>query len=101
VPYRGVPASLPTLRALKAFLDANPGQAFVLEGHTDADGAADYNQDLSERRAASVLRWLAENGVATDRITAVGLGETRPVESNATAAGKALNRRVVLRRGGN
>lgn len=94
------PASLPTLRALKAFLDANPGQAFVLEGHTDSDGAEAYNQDLSERRAASVLRWLAENGVATDRITSVGLGETRPVASNATAAGKALNRRVVLRRGG-
>ncbi|PPB80786.1 carboxypeptidase family protein [Albidovulum inexpectatum] len=95
------PASLPTLRALKAFLDANPEQAFVLEGHTDSDGAEAYNQDLSERRAASVLRWLAENGVATDRITSVGLGETRPVASNATAAGKALNRRVVLRRGGN
>ena len=92
------PESLPTLRALKAFLDANPGKAFVIEGHTDSDGSDAYNQDLSERRAASVLKWLADNGTDIEHVRAVGMGETAPVASNATRAGKALNRRVVLRR---
>ena len=92
------PQSLPTLRALKAFLAANAGKTFIIEGHTDSDGSDAYNQDLSERRAASVLKWLAENGIDIDNIRAVGMGETAPVASNATRAGKALNRRVVLRR---
>ena len=92
------PQSLPTLHALKAYLDAHPGEAFILEGHTDSDGSEAFNQDLSERRAATVLRWLANSGTDISNIRAVGMGETAPVASNATRAGKALNRRVVLRR---
>ncbi len=92
------PQSLPTLHALKAYLDAHPGEAFILEGHTDSDGSEALNQDLSERRAATVLRWLADSGTDISNIRAVGMGETAPVASNATRAGKALNRRVVLRR---
>ncbi|UTW46399.1 OmpA family protein [bacterium SCSIO 12696] len=68
----------------------------VLEGHTDSKGADDYNQDLSERRAKAVKAQLAETyGISTDRISAVGYGESRPVASNDTDEGRQRNRRVV------
>ncbi|NNJ66405.1 MAG: OmpA family protein, partial [Boseongicola sp.] len=53
-----------------------------------------YNLDLSARRAASVVGWLTENGIAPERLRPDGLGESEPVASNKTADGKALNRRV-------
>lgn len=65
-----------------------------VEGHTDSDGSAAYNEGLSARRAAAVVDALVERGVGAGRLTSVGLGETRPVASNASAQGKALNRRV-------
>ena len=65
-----------------------------IEGHTDSVGRDAYNQKLSERRAASVVKALVELGVEKDRIKAVGYGKTRPVASNATAEGRAENRRV-------
>ncbi|RPI13975.1 MAG: hypothetical protein EHM60_07800 [Lysobacterales bacterium] len=66
-------------------------------GHTDSVGDEAYNQALSERRAQSVIDFLATRGI-TDRITARGYGETKPIADNATAEGRAKNRRVVLRR---
>jgi outer membrane protein OmpA-like peptidoglycan-associated protein len=68
------------------------------EGHTDSMGDEAYNQGLSERRAQAVVDYLATKGVARDRFKVVGLGETKPIADNATEAGRALNRRVVLRR---
>ncbi|WP_026803303.1 OmpA family protein [Aliarcobacter lanthieri] len=65
-----------------------------IEGHTDSVGRDAYNQKLSERRAASVVKALVEAGVEKDRIKAVGYGESRPVASNDTAEGRAENRRV-------
>lgn len=65
-----------------------------IEGHTDADGAADYNQRLSEARANLVVAYLSENGVDRNRMTATGFGETKPVGDNSTNAGKAENRRI-------
>lgn len=65
-----------------------------IEGHTDSVGRAAYNQKLSERRAASVVKALVELGVEKERINAVGYGETRPVASNETVEGRAENRRV-------
>jgi OOP family OmpA-OmpF porin len=70
----------------------------VIEGHTDSNGSAEYNQDLSERRAKSVREYLVSKGVSASRLTAQGLGETQPVADNTTAEGRAQNRRVVLRR---
>ena len=70
----------------------------VIEGHTDSNGSAEYNQDLSERRAKSVRDYLVSKGVSASRITAEGLGETQPIADNTTAEGRAQNRRVVLRR---
>lgn len=67
-------------------------------GHTDSVGSAAYNLDLSKRRAQSAVNYLAQQGVTEARIAVRGLGERAPVADNATAEGRALNRRVVLRR---
>lgn len=65
-----------------------------VEGHTDNVGAAAYNKDLSERRAASVVRYLVGKGVEKERLEPAGFGFERPIASNATALGRARNRRV-------
>lgn len=68
----------------------------VLEGHTDSVGSNEYNNDLSARRAEAVKQKLAADyGIAASRISTIGYGESRPIASNDTAAGRALNRRVV------
>jgi outer membrane protein OmpA-like peptidoglycan-associated protein len=73
-----------------------PNSTIQIVGHTDSDGDAAYNQQLSERRAGSVADVLLANGVAFNRIQAFGRGENQPVASNLTAQGKALNRRVEI-----
>lgn len=65
-------------------------------GHTDNTGAAEYNQQLSERRANSVAQYLESQGLANNRVVTVGAGETRPVADNATPEGRQANRRVEL-----
>ena len=69
---------------------------FQVEGHTDSVGDARYNQTLSERRARSVARYLAGKGIHVDRMLTVGAGEESPRADNASAAGRARNRRVRL-----
>lgn len=68
----------------------------VVEGHTDSSGQASFNQELSEKRANSVMRYLIEKGMAPSRVSAKGYGETRPAVSNDTAEGRRENRRVVF-----
>jgi outer membrane protein OmpA-like peptidoglycan-associated protein len=65
-------------------------------GHTDSTGTDSYNQQLSERRAASVVAYLGTRNVLPDRMIAIGAGETRPVASNETDVGRQQNRRVEL-----
>lgn len=78
------------------FLGKHSDVTVTIEGHTDSQGADAYNQALSQRRADSVKKQLVTRyGIAAERVTAVGFGETRPVASNDTAAGRAENRRVV------
>jgi len=73
-----------------------PGADTQLEGHTDSMGSDAYNMSLSKRRAESVKRYLVEKfGISAGRITTVGYGESSPVASNKTDAGRQLNRRVV------
>jgi outer membrane protein OmpA-like peptidoglycan-associated protein len=69
-------------------------QRIRIEGHTDNVGTAEFNQDLSSRRAQAVLRYLVAHGVASSRLEAVGYGFGRPVASNETDEGRARNRRV-------
>ena len=75
-------------------LKANPKLKATIGAHTDSVGSDAYNQKLSERRAASTVEALKALKVDTSKIKAVGYGETRPVATNATAEGKAENRRV-------
>lgn len=71
-------------------------ESIEVAGHTDNTGAAAFNQDLSERRALSVKRYLVEQGVDEARITTAGYGISRPIADNTTAAGRATNRRVDI-----
>lgn len=88
--------SQPTLEQLLAVLKAEPGLKLQVEGHTDSTNTDAYNLDLSERRARAVAKWLADHGVAADRLAPRGYGRTRPVASNGTSQGRALNRRVEV-----
>lgn len=68
----------------------------VVEGHTDSQGGATYNQDLSQRRAQTVRDYLVSRSIAPDRVSAVGYGLTRPIADNGSAEGRANNRRVEI-----
>lgn len=72
--------------------------AGTVVGHTDSSGSDAYNQKLSERRAETVSAYLQGKGVAVGRLAASGAGESEPIADNKTAEGRALNRRVVLKR---
>jgi outer membrane protein OmpA-like peptidoglycan-associated protein len=85
-----------TVRNLAAILAAWPATRVRIEGHTDADGDDSANLALSGRRASGVEALLEQDGVAPDRVTSEGLGETRPIATNDTAEGRAQNRRTVL-----
>jgi len=78
-------------------LQGEPSIHVSVEGHTDAIGTDAYNQKLSERRARAVADYLAVGGVSRSRMTTEGFGESKPVANNATADGRAQNRRVELR----
>ncbi|MDJ1017960.1 MAG: OmpA family protein [Paracoccaceae bacterium] len=77
-------------------LNRYPDTTVRVTGHTDNTGTAGYNQDLSERRAEAVASVLRSGGVDAWRIIAVGAGESQPIATNQTAAGRAQNRRVDI-----
>jgi OOP family OmpA-OmpF porin len=87
----------PVLEAITAILKEYPSAKFSIEGHTDGDGSAAFNQALSETRAAAVTGYLVEKGVNASRLSTVGFGESKPVGSNKSQAGKAKNRRVEVK----
>lgn len=91
------PRDYPILDKAAATLIEYPGTDIEAAGHTDSIGAADYNQRLSLARAQAVMNYLIAHGVAAERLRAVGYGETQPIASNATEAGRARNRRVELK----
>jgi outer membrane protein OmpA-like peptidoglycan-associated protein len=65
-----------------------------VEGHTDATGNPAYNKELSQRRAEAVTAWLEQHGVEKHRLHSVGMGQERPIDTNATEEGRRNNRRV-------
>jgi len=85
-----------SLAADIAVLKANPAVRIRVDGHTDADGAASYNQGLSERRASAVRDYLISAGLDADRFEVKGFGESNPVVANDSADNKRRNRRVEL-----
>jgi len=87
--------SFPLLQAVADALKAVPQILKVrVEGHTDSVGKPDFNLELSQRRAQSVMRWLVEHGVAQSRLVSEGYGMAQPIADNKTKAGQAKNRRV-------
>jgi OmpA-OmpF porin, OOP family len=91
-----LPESIPVLEGAIATLKRYPDLKIQVAGHTDSRGSDAYNLDLSARRAATVLKFLQDGGVAND-LSSRGYGERQPVASNNTEEGRQQNRRVVLR----
>ena len=88
------PESFPVLDAVVEVLQKNPDIKIEVQGHTDNKGSAKYNKDLSNRRAASVRKYLVAHGISNDRLTSMGYGFDRPLVDNSTEQNRALNRRV-------
>jgi outer membrane protein OmpA-like peptidoglycan-associated protein len=84
------------LRNLASSLDKYPNTELLIVGHTDSDGTDSYNWNLSERRASSAANYLAAQGVTRARLRTAGRGETEPVASNDSDAGRQQNRRVEV-----
>jgi OmpA-OmpF porin, OOP family len=92
------PKAKEALDQLAGSIASTKGYIIALEGSTDSVGSADYNYDLSQRRANSVIQYLASKyNVPAHKIYVIGLGKDKPVETNKTAAGRADNRRVDVR----
>jgi OmpA-OmpF porin, OOP family len=90
--------SFPMLQEIVNLLKANPSiKKLMIEGHTDDQGADAYNLNLSKLRAASVKAFIVQHGIDAGRLDSQGYGETRPIDDNKTAAGRAKNRRVEFK----
>lgn len=90
------PGAREKLAKIAGIVLAHPGLKLEIEGHTDSVGSDEFNQQLSERRALAVRDFLLQQGVAANAITARGFGESQPVASNTTSAGRQTNRRVEM-----
>lgn len=88
------PVSFGVLNMVVDIMRNNPEYNLIIAGHTDSQGNDDFNMTLSDNRAAAVRQYLIDKGVSSDRLQSKGYGETKPVATNKTAAGRAQNRRV-------
>lgn len=88
------PESITVIKQLQAYLTANEQAHLEIGGHTDSDGSDEHNLTLSQRRADAVKAQLISMGIAASRLTAVGYGETHPLDTKTTSEAKAANRRV-------
>lgn len=88
--------SVPALNAVLGLISGRSGSNWIISGHTDNQGSDELNIPLSKARAGSVIAWLTAHGIAANRLEPQGFGSTRPVADNATASGRALNRRVEV-----
>jgi len=92
--YKVKATSFANLDKYAAFLKKYPNYSAKIVGYTDSVGAASYNQRLSEKRAKEVVKMLEARGVSSSQLSAKGMGEANPIANNATAAGRAQNRRI-------
>jgi outer membrane protein OmpA-like peptidoglycan-associated protein len=90
------PSFYPTLNAVALVLNKFNRTFVDINGHTDSTGGVDYNIALSQRRASSVSQYLAAQGVDSRRFAVNGFGASQPIATNATEAGRAVNRRVEI-----
>lgn len=88
------PESMGTINYVVKMMTDHPELKFSVQGHTDSDGEVAANQKLSEARAKSVVQALVNQGIASNRLTSTGMGESKPMTANNTPEGKAQNRRV-------
>jgi len=91
------PESIHTVQRIAGLAKRYGGVRIEVQGHTDDVGNDQFNLELSQARADAVIQWFFARGVAPDRLTAVGYGETAPMADNGTDAGRAENRRVEFR----
>jgi OmpA-OmpF porin, OOP family len=89
--------SITELQKVVRFLSENPTVKVEISGHTDNQGAADYNKQLSLKRAESVANYLVQNGVDTKRIKMKGFGADKPIADNSTEPGRQKNRRIEFK----
>ncbi len=92
-----LPESEPELQILLHFLTDHPELSVEIGGHTDNTGNREFNQTLSEKRAASVKQYLVEKGISQNRLTTKGYGFDQPVATNETEEGRARNRRTTMK----
>jgi outer membrane protein OmpA-like peptidoglycan-associated protein len=88
------PESMGIINEICEMLGNYPDIKLSVEGHTDSDGDADFNKELSEKRAEAVMELMVNKGIDKSRLTSKGFGESNPISSNDSAEGKANNRRV-------
>src|SRR5262247_112877 len=91
------PEAAQILDRLVAFMNENKDKRVALSGHTDSIGTEAYNLKLSDRRWMSVRDYVVKKGVESGRVSGQGFGESKPIASNATAEGRAKNRRVEIK----
>ena len=95
--YGGSDPAPPDLRQIEGIAEAMrncPAARIEIAGHTDSWGSVEDNEIMSRKRAEAILRYLVAKGVEKERLRAVGYGESRPIESNRTETGRAMNRRI-------
>lgn len=90
------PDSAPILQELAKGLKSATSNKITVIGHTSSEGSDSYNQSLSQRRAESVVQALVQQGINSNKISALGKGESQPIADNSTEAGRSLNRRVEI-----
>jgi outer membrane protein OmpA-like peptidoglycan-associated protein len=91
------PVSYIELDRVVTLLNENPGIEIEMSAHTDSRGSDEYNFTLSDNRARSVMEYIISQGIARNRITSHGYGESKPVATNDTDDGRQLNRRVEFK----
>jgi outer membrane protein OmpA-like peptidoglycan-associated protein len=92
-----LPDSFPTLQRVVDFMHVRTDVPLLrVEAHSDAMGVASYNMALTQKRAASIGKWLTDHGADCTRLEAVGYGQTRPIAPNTTEEGRRQNRRIEL-----
>ncbi|MGE5458001.1 MAG: OmpA family protein, partial [Methanococcaceae archaeon] len=92
-----LPGAYTVLDSLVSTMKQHPEYKWEIAGHTDSKGSNSYNQKLSERRAQSVLDYLVSKGIDRKNIRTVGYGEDKPISTNDTPEGRAMNRRVEIK----
>jgi OOP family OmpA-OmpF porin len=90
------PEAKPAIDEILKLLKMDSAMKLMIEGHTDNNGTAEYNERLSAARAKSIAGFLTKVGIAASRLKTVGVGQKRPIDDNSTEEGRAKNRRVEL-----